>query len=377
MRTAREWGVYFGEEVLLVAIELSSKTWRLGMGGPSGRHRQVRLDPGDARAWHRATAEAKAKLGLPAEAPVLCCYEAGRDGFWVHRWLEREGASNVVVDSASIPVARRARQAKTDRLDAQALLGLLRRWHAGDGSALRPVRVPTVEEEDSRMLHRERDTVVRERTRQGARIKGLLAAQGIRVDGLLKVDLARLRTGDGRELPPGLRSRLGRELSTWRELHDRIESLERTQAELVGRTQGRGAMAMVQLLMALRGVGWQTAWVLVHELFAWRGFRNRRELAACAGLDGVPYNSGETARDQGVSKSGNRRVRWMLVELAWGWLRYQPDSALSRWWRARFESGKRSRKVGIVALARKLLIALWRFTQDGTVPVGVVFKAAH
>lgn len=377
MRTARDWGVYFGEVVLLVAIELSAKTWRLCMGGPAGRQRQLTMAPGDVRAWHRVIAEAKAKLGLPEDAPVLCCYEAGRDGFWVHRWLEREGASNVVVDSASIPVERRARRAKTDRLDARALLGLLRRWHAGDASALRPVRVPTVEEEDARMLHRERDTTVRERTRQGARIKGLLAAQGIRVDGLLKVALDGLRTGDGRELPPGLRARLERGLAAYRELHDRVVVLERTQAELVERTQGEGPMAMVQLLMALRGVGWQTAWVLVHELFAWRGFRNRRELAACVGLDGVPYHSGETARDQGVSKSGNRRVRWMLVELAWGWLRYQPGSALSRWWGERFGDGKRARKVGIVALARKLLIALWRFTQDGTVPTGAVFKPAR
>lgn len=376
MRTARDFGVYFGEVVLLVAMELSARSWRLCMGA-NGRHRQVTLEPGDGAAWRKVVAEAKAKLGLPADAPVLCCHEAGRDGFWIHRWLEQQGAGNVVVDSASIEVNRKARRAKTDRLDARQLLRQLQRWYGGDAEALRVVRVPTPEEEDARMLHRERDTAVKERTRLGARIRGLAAAQGITFGPLLKVQLAGLRTGDGRELPPGLRARLARELERYRELHGTIRSLERDQQVLLQRAGGQGPAALVELLMALKGVGWQSAWLLVHELFAWRRFRNRRELAACVGVAGTPWRSGELVREQGISKSGNARVRSALVELAWCWLRYQPQSGLSRWWQQRFGSGQRSRKVGIVALARKLLIALWRMTQDGTIPEGAVLKTAR
>ena len=379
MRTARECGVYVEGPVLLLALELSAKTWRLCIGA-NGRQYQATMTPGDAAGFEASLVHARARLGLPANAPVVSCYEAGRDGFWVHRWLTQRGVGNVVVDSASIEVSRRARQVKTDRVDARKLLALLARWYGGDGWALAVARVPSVAEEDQRRTHRERDYLVGERTRESKRLQGLLADQGVKVKGAVTrrgVDLSRLRTGDGRELPAHLREELARGVERYRGLSASIAELENLQDTLVAKAQGQGPAALVSLLMMLKGVGMQTAWCVVMELFAWRGYRNRKELAASVGLVPTAYDSGQSRREQGVSKSGNRRVRAMLIELAWGWLRYQPDSALSRWWQDRFAGTPRGRKVGIVALARKLLIDLWKLTQSGVLPEGAVVKAVR
>lgn len=377
MRTARDFGVYVGEVVLLLALELSAKTWRLAFVA-NGRRRQVTVAPGDAAGFERAVAEATAKLGLPVGTAVVSCYEAGRDGFWVHRWLEQRGVRNAVIDSSSIEVNRRLRRAKTDRIDAEKLASLLHRWYfLGETESFRVVRVPSVEEEDQRVLHRERDSWVQMRTRIGNRIDGLLAAHGVRVAGAVAVwrdRLDALRTGDGRPLPPQLMARLERLTAHYVELSATIRALEVEQRAQIEDAAGRGGHALMELLMTLKGVGLQTSWLLVAEFFGWRRFVNRRELAACAGLTPTPYDSGDTRREQGISKSGSRRVRTALIELAWGWLRYQPDSALSRWWRERFSAGTRGRKVGIVALARKLLIALWHMTQTGEVPEGAMLK---
>lgn len=379
MRTARDFEVYCGEQVLAVALELSSTKWRLCFGA-NGRSRQVTIEPGNREQWEGAVARAKAKLGLPASAPMVSCYEAGRDGFWIHRWLLQRGVRNVVVDSASIEVNRRSRQAKTDRIDAAKLLALLLRWYGGDHAALRAVRVPSVEEEDWRTLHRERDTVVRQRTQCTNRIKGLLAAHGVRVDGPPSAwgeRLDALRTGDERPLPPHLAARLERLARQHGQLCEAIKALEGEQRGRLAEAAGRGPAPLVELLMTLKGVGLQSAWVLVHELFAWRRFANRRELAACVGVIPTPFDSGNSRREQGISKSGSRRARHVLIELAWSWLKHQPDSELSQWWRQRFGDGPRSRKVGIVALARKLLIALWTMTQTGVVPGGARMKPAR
>lgn len=378
MRTAREWGVYVGEVVLLLAIELSAKSWRLVMGA-NGKRRHVTLEPGDGKGLEEALARAKAKLGLPVDAAVVSCYEAGRDGFWVHRWLAQRGVRNVVIDSSSIEVSRRARRAKTDRVDGEKLLSLLYRWYGGDAEALRAVHVPSLEEEDQRMLHRERQTWVKARTQEGNRIKGLLASQGVRVEGAVAKwgrQLDALRTGDGQPLPPRLMARLGRAIEHYLALSERIKGLEDEQRETLKAAEGAGAVALVELLKTLRGVGLQSAWTLVFEVFGWRRFRNRRELAASVGLVATPYDSGESRREQGLSKSGNRRVRTLMIELAWSWLRFQPDSELSQWWRARFASTQRGRKVGIAALARKLLIALWHMSQTGEIPAGARCSAA-
>jgi transposase len=379
MRTAHEWGVYVGEVVLLLAMELSAKSWRLVMGA-NGRRRHVTLEPGNVEGFVEALARAKAKLGLAVDAPVVSCYEAGRDGFWVHRWLAQQGVRNVVIDSASIEVSRRARRAKTDRVDGDKLWSLLHRWYGGDGEALRAVRVPSREEEDLRLLHRERQTWVTARTREGNRIRGLLAAQGVRVEGGIAKwggQLDALRTGDGHPLPPQLQARLARAIDHYRGISDRITVLEDEQREKITTAAGAGAFALVELLKTLRGVGMQSAWTLVFELFGWRRYRNRRELAASVGLVSTPYDSGESRREQGLSKSGNRRVRTLMIELAWSWLRYQPASALSQWWQARFASTQRGRKVGIAALARKLLIALWHMSQSGEIPAGARCSVAR
>ncbi|MCK7595646.1 IS110 family transposase [Pseudomarimonas salicorniae] len=379
MRTAREWEVYVGEVVLLVALELSSKVWRLVLGA-NGRRRQATLEPGDGAKFLDALARAKAKLGLPVDAPVVSCYEAGRDGFWIHRWLAQHGVHNVVIDSSSIEVDRRARRVKTDRVDADKLWSLLYRWYGGDAEALRPVRVPSHEEEDLRVLHRERQSVVKARTTVGNRIKGLLAAQGVKLEGRCSTwrgQLATVRTGDGRPLLPNLRTRLEREIDDYLAKCARIKALEDAQAAQMKAAAGAGPFALIELLRTLRGVGMQSAWTLVFELFGWRRYRNRRELAASVGLVSTPYDSGQSRREQGLSKSGNRRVRTLMIELAWSWLRYQPQSELSQWWRARFSGTQRGRKVGIAALARKLLIALWRMSQNGEVPAGARFSVAR
>lgn len=379
MRTAREWGVYVGEVVLLLALELSSKSWRLVFGA-NGRRRHVTLKPGDAAGLVEAIARARVKLGLPADAPVVSCYEAGRDGFWVHRWLAQHGVRNVVIDSASIEVSRRARQVKTDRVDGEKLWSLLHRWYGGDAEALRVVRVPSREEEDLRVLHRERQTEVKKRTTVGNRIKGLLAAQGVVLEGRKSTWIEQLehaRTGDGQALGPNLKARLVREIEAYLKLSQRIKALEDAQCSQLKAAAGSGPFALVELLKTLRGVGMQSAWTLVFELFGWRHYRNRKELAASVGLVSTPYDSGESQREQGLSKSGNRRVRTLMIELAWSWLKFQPDSALSRWWQARFASTKRGRKVGIAALARKLLIALWRMSQTGEIPAGARLSLAR
>lgn len=378
MRTARECGVHAGEEVLLLAMELSSTKWRLAMGA-KGRVRQVTLEPGSVAAFEEAISRGKAKLGLAAGAGVVSCYEAGRDGFWVHRWLALRGVRNAVVDSSSIEVSRRARQAKTDRVDAERLLNLLQRWYGGEAGALRTVRVPSVEEEDARVLHRERASWVEAREQVGNRLRGVLAAQGVRTEGSIGVRgkrLDELRTGDGRELPPQLRERVERLVGYWAGLNRTIRDMEAAQRERLRAAGGEGAAALVALLMSLRGVGQQTAWLLVWELFGWRSYGNRRELASSVGLVGTPFDSGESRREQGISKSGNRRVRTALIELAWLWLRRQPDSALSQWFVQRFSGTARGRKVGIVALARKLLIALWQMTRTGEVPSGARLSRA-
>ncbi|MBI4241313.1 MAG: IS110 family transposase [Candidatus Rokubacteria bacterium] len=331
----------------------------------------------DLRRLTREIAEAKKWCGLPAGAPVRSCYEAGRDGFWLHRYLTAETIDNLVVDSASIEVNRRLRRAKSDRLDARKLVAMLVRYHAGEQKVWSVVRVPTVEEEDRRQLHRELRTLKQERTRVTNRMKGLLANQGIRLpkgqdlgDGFEEV-----RVWDGSPLPAGLRARLQREWAHAQFLHGKILELERERQRAI--EHGRGAaVEKVRQLLRLKAIGPSGAWVYVNEFFGWRRFRNRKEVGAAAGLTPTPYQSGDDSREQGISKAGSRHIRAVAIEMAWCWLRYQPGSRLSRWYQERFaRGGARARKVGIVALARKLLVELWRFLEHGVIPDGAELKA--
>jgi transposase len=361
--------------VLYLALELSWNSWKLAFTVGLGQKPRLRtIRARDTAALLLEIQKAKLRFGLGQDTPVLCCYEAGRDGFWLHRFLVHHGLQNQVVDSASIEVNRRKRRAKSDSLDATKLVQMLIRWHNGEHSVWSIVNVPSVADEDRRQRHRELIELKAERTEHVNRIKGLLAALGlgIAVDARLPQRLEELRQWDGNPLPQAVQERMLREFQRWQQVDAQIRALESSQRRAV-REDDEPHVEQVRQLLQLKGVGVVGAWILVREIFGWRQIRNRRELASLVGLTPTPYGSGDTQREQGISKAGNRRVRWLLIELAWGWLYHQPQSELSQWYQRRFGSGNaRARKVGIVALARKLLIALWRYLERGEVPKGAV-----
>src|SRR5438046_5642979 len=347
------------ERVRFVAFELSEKTWKLGF--TTGHGQKPRERTVTARHHEHVLneiAQAKRRLGLPETAPVVRCYEAGREGFWLHRFLQAHGISNHVVDSSAIEVNRRRRRAKSDGLDVRKLLSMLMRYHHGERQVWQVVKVPAVEAEDHRHLHRDLETLKQERASTTTRIKGLLSSQGLRVTSLTKLpeQLEALRLWDGSPVPPGLRRRVLRVYAHHTFLSEQIAAVEAERwAQLQGSTDAR--LDQVRQLMLLKGIGINGAWWLVMAFFGWRACKNRREVGGLAGFTPTPYQSGERAREQGITKSGNRHVRWMTTELAWSWLRFQPNSALSVWFRERFGGGgKRLRRIGIVAVARKVLI---------------------
>jgi transposase len=318
--------------------------------------------------------QAKRRFGLPPDAPVHCVYEAGRDGFWLHRFLQTHGVQNVVIDASSIEVNRRYRRSKTDKLDVQKLLTMLVRFALGETRLWKVVRVPSVEDETLRQPHRELIALKEERTQHINRMKGILASLGLEagINSTFPERLPALRQWDGHPVPALLQERLLREFARWSLVQRQIQDLENAEARMV-RDDQRHRVAQVRTLMSVRGIGAQSAWLLVREVFGWREIRNRRELAALAGLTPTPYHSGQSQREQGISKAGSKRLRWLMVELAWGWLYWQPDSRLSRWYQERFGQGSaRLRKLGIVALARKLLITLWRLVAHGEIPPGTI-----
>jgi transposase len=358
-----------------MALELGWDDWTIGFTiGLGQAPRQVSVRARDLPGLLTQIAQAKHRFGLPAEVPVHSVYEAGRDGFWLHRFLQAHGVHNVVVDAASIEVNRRYRRSKTDKLDVQKLLTMLVRFVLGETRLWKVVRVPSTEDETLRQPHRELLALKEERTQHSNRMKGILAGLGLEaiIDGTFPERLPALRQGDGRPVPTLLQERLLREFARWSLVQRQIQDLENAEARMV-RDDHRRHVEQVRTLMSVRGLGAQSAWLLVHEVFGWREIRNRRELAALAGLTPTPYHSGQSQREQGISKAGSKRVRWLMVELAWGWLHWQPDSQLSRWYQERFGHGSaRLRKLGIVALARKLLVALWRLVAHGEIPQGAV-----
>ena len=349
--------------------------------GPTLHAPRLRTAP----AWDlaRLAAEiiaAKSRIGLAADAPVVSGYEAGRDGFRVHRALAQRGVVKTVVDAASIEVSRRRRQAKSDRLDASALVRLLIRHTAGERGVWHVVHVPSIAAEDQRHLHRELFALTWQRTRQVTRIKSLLALHGVvlpRPRGL-PARMPTLIGWDGAALPAGVAARLTREWTRLRALTHDIRTLERERADWLAAPDAPAdpVHRTVARLRALRGIGDVSAWLYTTELFGWRDFHNRREVAALAGLAPTTRASGDVTREVGISKAGNVIIRALAIELAWSWVRRQPTSALTRWYRARFASGgPRQRRVGIVAVARKLLIALWRYLETGVLPEGALLKA--
>lgn len=366
--------------VLYMAIEMGEKNWKLLFSsGEPKRNGQLRtyqrsIEGNDWEALEEMIGLSKKRLKLDEEVRVVSCYEAGQDGFYPHRQMLMRGIDNRVVDSASIEVNRRARRAKSDGLDVRKLMEMLVREGHGEVGVWRVVNVPTEEQEDRRRTHRELERLKKEDKQHRTRIRSLLKLDGIR---------PKVAPG-GRgwtQYLEGLKSRvrphawteIERESRRLELVKEQIRKLEALRREALETAPDDPLMRMIPGLVLMRGIGEGSAWLLVMEFFGWRKFKNRRQVAACAGLDPTPYDSGESVREQGISKAGNKRVRRLMVEPAWSWLRYQPNSRLSQWFQRRFgKGGKRQRRIGIVALARRLLVDLWRYVDAGVIPEGAV-----
>lgn len=364
------------ENRLYMAMELSKKNWLLCFGDGK-RERQRNVPAGEIQQLLEEIAKAKAKFDLSPETPVTSCYEAGRDGFWIDRMLHKNGIDNVIMDPASIEVPRRARTRKTDRLDAGRLLRLLlraKRW--GEVKVFSSVKVPSEEQEAWMRIGRERERLVKERTGHRTRLRSLCNLHGITISNPARVKLDELRDWAGQELRTEVAEELHREQKRLIMVEEQIKGLETEQAKAVELAENVAA-EKAQKLQRLKSIGQQTGWTLSYEAFGWRTFRNRRAVGSFAGLTGTPFDSGESLREQGISKAGNSRIRTTMIELAWGWVRWQPDSALTKWFvdRCMAENTSRAKRKAVVALARKLLVALWKYVEHDIVPEGAILKS--
>lgn len=370
---------------IYVSVELSKRSWLIASLSPGATRPSLKTIPAgdsDALLRHLRHLECRTSEQLDAPATIRLCFEIGYDGFWLARLLLAKGIATYVLDPASFLVSRRGKRVKTDRIDAEAMIGILKAYLAGDRSVCRLVDLPTHDEEDARRIMRERGDLVHERTRIVSRIRGLLALHGIQSvkaisGGNWSEQLEEMRTGDGRPLPPSLRRQVERCFVRLQLLNEQIKEIEGDRARVVSDDASTfPCREKAVRLGQLKGIGANSAAMLVAEVFC-RKFASRRHVAAFLGLAPAPYSSGDVSRDQGISKAGNHATRVQMVELAWCWLRYQPGSELACWYRARFKgNGARAAKVGIVALARKLLITLWRFVETGLVPQGAELRAA-
>ena len=363
------------EPRLYVAFELGKNDWKLAMTSGFGVEPWVRtVASGALEAVQREVRDGRRRFGLPATASVVSCYEAGRDGFWVHRALTGIGVTNRVVDSASIEVNRRARRAKTDRLDALKLVTMLVRVSLGERRVWSEVRVPTVAEEAARQVSRERTGLTQDQTRLVNQLRGWLATWGAAVPARRRDGWwTQVRDWAGAPLPREVQERLARAHARLQGIAAQIAELEATQRAAVTATAPASA---VRQLVQLKGVATTSASVLLDEGLLWREFRNRRQIGGLLGFAPTPYDSGESQREQGISRAGNARLQAISIQLAWNWVRWQPQSALTQWYQATFGNGKRARRIGIVAVARKLVIALWRYARQGIVPAGAIVKTA-
>jgi transposase len=366
------------KDVLYLAFELSRKAWKLGFSdGKQAQVRQVQIDAGDLERCRTEIMKAKQRFGMEETAAVRSCYEAGREGFWLHRALTEMGIDNMVVDAASIEVNRRQRRAKTDRMDVQKLVRQLVRYWRGEHDVWRPVQVPSPEAEDNRQAHRELEVLKEERKQHRVRIQSLLFTQGINesVGRQFLKQLEQWRCWNQEPIPPEMKRRIENEYHRLQLVEAQIREVQQAQRERLKADAKDAVAEKVRRLQQLIGIGMSSSWVFVMELFGWRTFRNRREVAGAVGLTPTPYNSGDSVREQGISRAGNHRVRKLAIEIAWCWLRLQPDSQLSRWYKQRFAGGgARMRRIGIVAMARRLVIDLWRYLEFGTVPTGAAVR---
>ncbi len=369
------------EQTLYIAFELSLHKWVLACSDGNKNENQKKPKQFHVKAGAfgevlAAVEKAKCAFKMEGQVHLVSCYEAGRDGFWLHRWLTTQGWQNYVLDSASIEVPRRGRRAKTDRLDANGLLRILIRLHGGEKEACSVVSVPSEQDEDERRLHRNRERLLNERTRHVNRIKADLITQGVslKINDKFEQNVEKIIKWDGQPLPAHLLQMLKMEYQRFVQVEEQIDQLEKQQEEFLAQVDNEKALK-IAYLMKLKSVGSVSAWTLVMEFFGWRKFQNRKQVGALAGLVDTPYDSGTSQKGQGISKSGNRRIRTLMVELAWQWIRWQGGSQLTQWYQAKFAAGgKKVRKLGAVALARKLLIALWHYVEHGVVPQGAIFK---
>ena len=361
------------EGVLDVAFELGKKQWKLAMTSGFGVAPVLQTVPsGDWAAVERAWRVGRQRLGLPATSRIVSCYEAGREGFWIHRALVARAVDNRVVDSSSIEVNRRARRAKTDRIDALKLVTMLVRVCLGEPQVWREVRVPSFEVEAARHVSRERQALTAERTRLINQLRSWLATLGTvlprrQPEGWWET----VRDWAGVALPATVQARLARASQRIALLTEHLAALDLQQAAVI---QAAPAESAAQRLVQLKGIAVTSASILLAEGLTWRQFENRRQIGGLLGFAPTPHASGDTTREQGISRAGNDRLQSVMVQLAWSWVHWQKTSALTQWYQARFGTGARARKVGIVALARKLLIALWRWATQGILPAGAVLK---
>lgn len=368
-----------------VALELSKMSWLCAFSTPNGEKLSIhKLGAGNTDRLLELLQQLRSKAEVEAgrALQIALCYEAGYDGFWIARVLAAKNIPVVVFDPASFLRPRRGRVAKTDRLDAEGMTRTLRTWLCGDHSVARAVRIPSPAEEDAKRIGRERKHLVEQKSGIVARIKGLLALHGVRITSKgigkkLSSQLPEVQTGDGQALGPFLRREIERMLQHHAFVCSQIEEIDAARTAMLAEAASNfPCIDKVRQLASLGGIGDISAAVLVAEVYH-RSFESRRHLASFIGLAPAPYASGDVSRDRGINKAGTKLARQTLVELAWFWLRYQPASELSQWWRDRWgAAGMRGRKVGIVALARKLSIALWRFIEQGVVPNGAVLKTA-
>ena len=366
---------------IFVSIELSQKSWLVTLHSPDrDRISRHKIEGGDHAGLlallESVRARAAGKLGLAPK--IVSCYEAGYDGFWLHRLLQAAGILNFVFDAASIPVEQRGRRAKTDRIDGELLLRTLMAHLRGEPRVVRIVQVPSVEQEDARRASRERDRLVKEQTAHTNRIKALLRLQGMAVGYPRRRNwlhwLAQQRDWQGQPLSPHLLSEVTREHARLMLVREQLAALEQARATAASPVPA-GMAKRQELLHRLKALGPTFAATLTNEVF-YKDFRNRREVAAYCGLTPSPWRSGGIDLEQGISKAGNPRARLKAIELAWLWLRHQPESELSRWFRARTaNAGNRAKRIAIVALARKLIVALWRYLSTGLVPAEATMKA--
>lgn len=362
------------KDALYIAFELSNTKWVL-LFSDGVKRRQKSIDAGDTITLENEIVKSILKFKLPKNTKIYSCYEAGRDGFWLHRYLKDTEVENIVVDSSSIEVNRRNRRAKTDRIDANKLMNMLLRHLNGEQKLWSVIQVPALEEEDLRRLDREIGRLKKERTSHTNRIKSLLVLHGIRlkINRNFLEELEAARQWNREPLPSRIKDEIIREYNRYLLVQEHLLDIKKEQAEILS-SKCRQAK-MVKALSNLKGIGPVSSWDLTFEFFGWREFQNVKQVGAASGLAPTPYNSGNSEIEQGINKAGNYRIRRTMIELSWLWIRFQPQSQLSIWFKERFGHGsKRIRKVGIVALARKLLVALWKYLDQGLVPEGAILK---